>query len=384
MNLTATLTPGEIETLSNPHGSIQHTSRTFERLTDQTSFGPEGAFEKSIRIKNTLDYFEELTRAEPSWRSLAILMNCEYQLWRVNEDILLKLNPFLSHWVEAIQRLGSHDTLAAESSHPKEAISTYEIDTARVLWIKTVLHSRDIGQYLASTPVELASELLDRGISEPFDLQSYVRMLEDEGIYEKTPEPESTTSLSTRSEADGHSDQGHKKATDRDHSFDDDIRQEKESILRNIKEQPETAIFELTHLPINITYLDFLTTLLADHTLEKHSIDPAHVITQYIQHALRTIERMEKPPSPPSEPMDEWSDDRLVGREELEYGKEAQTRRILLLLLFIKSLIRKGVVELDVLYFEIAEITVRYVWIKEVREFRTWAEEGIEVDGARG
>jgi hypothetical protein len=42
-------------------------------------------------------------------------------------------------------------------------------------------------------------------------------------------------------------------------------------------------------------------------------------------------------------------------------------------LLFIKSLLRKGLVQMDTLFYEIAEITVRYVWIKEVREFRTWA-----------
>jgi hypothetical protein len=91
---------------------------------------------------------------------------------------------------------------------------------------------------------------------------------------------------------------------------------------------------------------------------------------------------MDKPPSPHHVAADDWSENQSEAREELEYGKEAQSRHILLLLLFIKSLIRKGLVELDVLYFEIAEITVRYVWIKEVREFRTWAEEGIGDDGA--
>jgi hypothetical protein len=47
-----------------------------------------------------------------------------------------------------------------------------------------------------------------------------------------------------------------------------------------------------------------------------------------------------------------------------------------LLLLFIKNLMRKGLVGIEVLYFEIQEICVRYVWIREVREFRGWVEEG--------
>ena len=61
--------------------------------------------------------------------------------------------------------------------------------------------------------------------------------------------------------------------------------------------------------------------------------------------------------------------------EMLGHGREAQCRAVKLLLLFVKNLIRKGLVGTDVLYFEIQEICVRYVWIKEVRDFRLWIEE---------
>jgi hypothetical protein len=51
------------------------------------------------------------------------------------------------------------------------------------------------------------------------------------------------------------------------------------------------------------------------------------------------------------------------------------------LLLFIKNLIRKGLVGTEVLYFEIQEICVRYIWIKEVRDFKTWVEQGVDEGG---
>ncbi|KAH7092117.1 hypothetical protein FB567DRAFT_231150 [Paraphoma chrysanthemicola] len=373
MNLSAALTADEISALNTPHNHIRAASHSFENATRSSEHGKESAFEKSIRIKNTLDLHEERACTQPDWRICALLMNCEYQLWRLNAGIPLKLNPFLSHWVETIQRLDNPDASAPDLGDGGGATTVGVINMTRTMWIKNLLDGADVGRYLAATPHQVARELLKNGQPKDFDLQVYVRMLEDEGIYEKTPEPEFNVSLPARKDIDARNAEGQKKGGAPEHSYEDEIQQHKDSILEHIQNQPDTAIFELTHLPINITYLDFLTTLLADHTLEKHAVDPAQVITQYIQHALRTVERMDKPPSPPMG----GTDDAAEG-EQLEYGKEAQSRHILLLLLFIKSLIRKGLVELDVLYFEIAEITVRYVWIKEVREFRSWAEEGVE------
>lgn len=62
------------------------------------------------------------------------------------------------------------------------------------------------------------------------------------------------------------------------------------------------------------------------------------------------------------------------GTPIVEYGKEAQSRAVIILLLFIKSSISKGFLEATSLFFELQEICVRYVWIKEVRDFRAWAQ----------
>jgi hypothetical protein len=279
--------------------------------------------------------------------------------------------------VEAIQRLDAKDEQGR--SVPVYTAVVVPVGTAaiRVLWIKTLLQGEELDYWAACTPSYVSDSLAMVGLSKPFDLNPYVQMLENEGIYEKTPEPDTVVSPSTARTSTGPSPPS-RDLEKPEQSFEDSAETHKQDILYTLEKQPDTAIFEITRLPITLTYLDFLTTILADRLLEKHSIDPAAIITQYIQHALRTVERMDKPPSPSSASNAELH----AHPETLEYGKEAQSRCILLLLLFIKSLIRKGLIELDVLFYEIAEITVRYVWIKEVREFRTWAEEGIEEDGS--
>ncbi|KAH8722573.1 hypothetical protein GQ44DRAFT_761689 [Phaeosphaeriaceae sp. PMI808] len=382
MNFNASLAAAEIEALGHfEHQTLQGAAHRFEQITAAGRNRDESTFEKNLRIKNTLDSFEETSRTAPSGQVLAVLLNCECLLWRLTEDTPLRCNPFLSHWVEAVQRLDrpeSERRVEYKRNALWNVMTTEKISMARVEWIKSLLQGERPGLKLDSTPFELGTELLCNKVTQPFHLQPFIRMLEDEGIYDKTPEPEvvasaSTAQLTTKNRSDEPPTYLREQQT-----LQDSLERRKTNIVRNLKEQPETAIFEITRLPITLPYLDFLTMILADRTLEKHSIDPAPVITQYIQHALRIIERIGKPPSPPSELYPEWPEELRADFEQLEYGKEAQSRFIRLLLLFIKSLIRKGLIELDVLFYEIAEITVRYVWIKEVREFRAWAEEGTE------
>ncbi|KAH7380310.1 hypothetical protein DE146DRAFT_637336 [Phaeosphaeria sp. MPI-PUGE-AT-0046c] len=368
MDLTATLTAAETEALSSYTGrSLQGAEDQLARVCDRSVYKNEGAFEKSLRIKNTLDVVEGNSQPAPTGHDLAVMINGEYQLWRLNSNTALKHNPFLSHWVEALQRIGRPDIQGKDATPAPGSLSADTIKLTRVLLIEKILQDEDITKWAGYAPEKVASQLLSRSSQRAFNLQPYVRMLEDEGIYERTPEPEAPAYTHTSANAEL--------------SPEEYLQRQKDDILGNLTKEPQTAIFDMTRLPITLTHLDFLTTILTDRTLEKHAIDPAPVITQYIQHALRTVERMDKPPSPSSEVSTEQAHS---DGEVLEYGKEAQSRCILLLLLFIKSLIRKQVVELDVLFYEIAEITVRYVWIKEVRDFRTWVEEGREVEGHGG
>lgn len=49
-------------------------------------------------------------------------------------------------------------------------------------------------------------------------------------------------------------------------------------------------------------------------------------------------------------------------------GRRAQTRSVTLLCLFITSLLRGGAVEAQDVYYEVQELGVRFVWVKEARE----------------
>ncbi|OAL44623.1 hypothetical protein IQ07DRAFT_615692 [Pyrenochaeta sp. DS3sAY3a] len=363
MNFSAVLNPAQTEAFSDAdrgHGTV---ATSFEELSaNQGANGEEGVFEKSLRLKNTLDVCEERARSQPSWRILALLLNCEHKLWSLNAATPLRHNPFLTHWVEALQRLDKDNIdekkKAKATNSARDAITTDEISKVRAEWIKRLLSSKHADTFLPSTARELHQAVFKFGEQVSFDIHPYIEMLEEEGIYDKPEVPRVSTGKQSKEQPANNA-----------------SAQWKKDMLQRLKEDPDVVVQELTHLPLELPYLDFLTTLLTEHTLESHSIDPAPVINSYIQHALRLTEHMGEPPT-------NLAMDGSTGSPEnhgpvRQYGKEAQSRAVRLLLLFIKSVIRKELLGLEVLYFEIQEICVRYVWIKEVRDFRSWIEEGI-------
>jgi hypothetical protein len=61
-------------------------------------------------------------------------------------------------------------------------------------------------------------------------------------------------------------------------------------------------------------------------------------------------------------------------------GREEQIRAVKLLIMFMKNLLRKDMLPIQELAFDLEEIFVRYIWIAEVREFRKFLEGGDVVD----
>jgi hypothetical protein len=302
----------------------------------------------------------------------------------LNQHTPLRNNPFLSHWVEAIQRLNPPST--AEAAVPVTDLTSSDIHTVRVELIKALLQSRNPSQFVRATPKKLYAEFVELRQTSEFDVRIYVRMLEEEEIYERTPEPVdhqvSTADSSTFERAGA-------KETHPARPKLSDFQQWKQDMLERLQTEPHTAIPELTHLPIELSYLDFLTTLLQEKTLESFSIDSPPVISDYIQYALRLTETMGQSPDASASATSLREDDVEGQRlgdglnsasqpvELTDRGREAQTRAVKLLLLFIKNVMRKELVPLEAIYFEIQEICVRYVWIREVREFRAFVEEGV-------
>jgi hypothetical protein len=299
-------------------------------------------------------------------------LNCEYQLHKINSAIPLRHNPFLSHWVEALQRLEGitkAPSKVVEAADKTGALDQASIAAARRKVIEAILVSNSLSSLASKTPRSLLeSSTRSQTLSHSFDLTPYITMLEEEGIYEKKSTATNPSASTSATQVKP--------------------RSWKQCILDDLDSAPETAIEALTHLPVDLQCLDFMTQLIQDETLQANSIDPFPVLQNFIQHALRQIEQMGDPASssetfgaptsssaasPPAEPEDKPSVAMFPDLpEDAGHGREAQTRAVKLLLLFLRNLVRKDLVKPDEIYFEIQEICIRYVWIKEVREFRAF------------
>jgi hypothetical protein len=353
---TATLTDAEVNVISNP--AIPYWGAGFELESLSASLrANEDEFYRLLRIRNTLWEYEEKAKTEPSEEVLAVLLNGEYWLWYttqyMTEGLDIEVNPFLTHWVEAIMRMEN----AATKEPPTDKVTTLttnDISRIRVAFIKELLDGSADG---AQSPHEA---LQQAPLGRSFDIRKYMQILVETGVWRDSdmPEPQKPTS---NGKTASHGPIAQKDETSGPWQ---------QVILRTLEEQPNIAVQEIARLPLQLEQLEFLNKLLADGTLEAHSLEPSAVITPYIQHALRLVENMEAPPNGPVENGSE------NGAAIVEYGKDAQRRAVNLLLLFIKNLICKDLMGIQSIYFEIEEICVRYVWIKEVRDFRSWVEEG--------
>ncbi|KAF2122826.1 hypothetical protein BDV96DRAFT_481046 [Lophiotrema nucula] len=378
--MDAALSIEEIAALSDPDRALEASARL---LADSTSNHSRSSspFEESLRLKNTLDVFEEQARQKPSWERLSVLVNCEWMLWKLNEGTEIRLNPFLSHWVEAVQRF---DGVKLEDG--EGGLGGSEIGRVRCEVVKGLLKSGDSNEFARLSPRELHRKFVELKETTPLDTREYIRMLEEEGIYERgeasseeDPAGEEPVQLPGPSKG--------KEAVNAPKLNGATKKRWNDALLDRLEIEPDVAITEIVHLPIELASLDFLTTLLEKQTLQRLSTDPSPVITGYVQHALRLAEKMGQPPNPTS-PESQYRSEGLPvnGTSHLDdapndHGRAAQSRAIKLLLLFIRNLIRKALLPPDALYFEIQEICVRYVWIKEVREFKAFVEGSLGGEG---
>ncbi|KAL6708522.1 hypothetical protein ACN47E_002503 [Coniothyrium glycines] len=401
MNVPAHIADVEIEAFSDPSRSFIEAVRDLER----TSLGAseESIFEHGIRLKGIIDAHEDVAKREPSWAVLSVLLNCETRLWHLYHKTSIRYNPFLVHWVETVQRLeidtGAH---VKTSNTLGDCPTTTDVVWARIECIRRLLTWANTEDLTSMRPRQLCNDIITTGWTsfhgaKTFNVKPFIDMLVEEGIYDKTPD--FITHHDSRSDPLSHS---------KDNLVDSGVRQPesisvssprqastyqrmvgphrlaptkewRQDMDRKLTYEPNTALQELTRLPLELPFLDYLNELLQLGTLKSHKIDPATIITGYIQHSLRIIERMGSLPSPSGSDlraMDDRANGVAAGEMIWEYGQEAQSRFVRLLLLFIKNLIRKDLLSPEILYFEIQEICVRYVWIKEVRDFRFWVEEG--------
>lgn len=294
--------------------------------------------------------------------SLAYILNAEFTLHSLQKGTLLRYNPFLSHWVESVTLL--QQQVDAAPADPARHEQKLHIRTVHLELVKAILTERqDILQACGDTrPDDLVHELSP---STRLDLQPFIRILEEEGIYEGTTLPledhiQPQTSQSSAALF------APEQANAREHAA-----LTPDSVARQLKLHPYEARAELARLPVDLPTLELYNKLLASDAFVANDIDPVAIVRQYVQHGLRTIEHMAQP-----QPAMSSSSGQDEDTDEPAGGKEEQVRSVKLLVLFLSNLIRKGQVSPEEVYFEIQELCVRYVWIREVREFRSFMEQG--------
>ncbi|KAJ4343458.1 hypothetical protein N0V87_000224 [Didymella glomerata] len=388
----------ELQCLSDLSRQNDEVLREVDHVSTLNEDGPGGAFNKSMRIKGTIDDLGAKVQTEPSWAALAALLRSEYRLWKLNVDTPIHANPFLSHWIDAIlllyvdtqgyqPNLGDDDSFFANGP-----VSYREIAAARLEMIKEMLKYG--GEALGTATPRMLFKT--RFPPKAIDIRPFVRMLEEGGIYDKGTAPVPPPDLTVPS-----------KVADMDYGSPDaspvgssgtpnlenlDLTDNKSTppplglrwklaISLNLENDPDLAVHQLTHLPLTITTLDFLTTLTTDLKLATHGIDPKSVVLSFVQHALRIIEYARQPPDPTSEPPPQID---IGVNTYFGYGRDAQMWAVRVLLLFVKNLIQKGFVDVYpnkeyTLYYDIQEICTQYIWMGDVREFKAWIDEGKEI-----
>ncbi|KAF1815111.1 hypothetical protein P152DRAFT_499052 [Eremomyces bilateralis CBS 781.70] len=471
--------------------------------------GLEETFQTGLMLKRQLDELEKESSIPDRSGHLALLLNSEYVLWSLNAHTPLRLNPFLSHWVEVVRNYEMRNSIVIEEVGTK--MNDSSLQSARVEMVKLIL-AGEIETLSSLAPKQFADRLR---LFPPRDLDiaPFIEMLEEEGIWDpESPVPSSrptpthsrSSSFQNRETSEPSADSGSNKPppsespnADAMPSHEPQARVPKfksrptpltpSTLEHHLQANPIQTLRTLTHLPIDLSSLDLLTTALTSPFLVVIGIEPPSVARDYIQHALRVIEGGVNAPDPNDAPSrappqwnewrdtqpqsvyeddddeddddedeeddgDEYEDDgeastprgrtaelhdmgieimwergatpslphpslgvppsRRSGEDgRAAEGKQAGTaaqaqnrasateaaragaiatdpaedmptdraslqRAATLLVLFVRSLIRKGIVEVQDLYWEIQELCVRFLWVKDVRRLKAWVETG--------
>ncbi|KAK3076609.1 hypothetical protein LTS18_012548, partial [Coniosporium uncinatum] len=234
---------------------------------------------------------------------MALALNCEVVVWRLGGEVgQMRRHPFLTHWVEA-EREGRW-MWGDEGALGKEGAAEYlrrKIQTARLGLVRGLL-MWDQEKIEDAIGKMSAREFCKRDwvSSKTFPLELFLQMLVEDGIYTK----EEAFGLAIVPTADGAIKpmSGITSTSDGlpsrlEHppiqSLNTVIRTQlsKDTVLDLLFEDPTTTRQALIHLPVDIQPLDTLNTALASDILPALGVHRADLIRDYLQHALRNLER---------------------------------------------------------------------------------------------
>jgi hypothetical protein len=137
---------------------------------------------------------------------------------------------------------------------------------------------------------------------------------------------------------------------------------------------PGDALQWLIHLPPTLAGLDFLTKILSagDEPFKLYGVSAAEVAREHLQHALRHIEDLG------AAAVHRGETNSAGAGEAPEGGAAEQAQAVKVLVVYLRNLIGRGILPLDIVYLDIREVCVRYIFLPEVREFRTWLQGAVD------
>lgn len=324
-------------------------------------------------------------------------LNAEYMILKLNFETPLCDHPFLLHWVTAADRIRG-ELLANRDKHGTEEYSAQEIllkSRLEIIYfaLDGMQKYRSDGKWVAEklgalTPLALMEHTIRReGDPDWLDLTIYAMALERaQGkalsweVEALLPDPnaQSPEIRPAAVDRDEHSPAQGKAAVSRPA-----VKVSKGPTLEEIEQymqlQPENTLQCLIRLDISIDSLNLLCQLAAtdNHTIENAGVEKIHVIREYILHALRTIEAMaqsEEHYTESSNTSNVSNDPASDTSNEPPKGRDEQERGITLLAIFMKHLVSQGLVGVNDIYYELSEFVTRYIFVREVRDFKNFLE----------
>lgn len=126
----------------------------------------------------------------------------------------------------------------------------------------------------------------------------------------------------------------------------------------------------LSFLPVALPTLDLLNRLISQSQILTKD-ESSLLLHGFLANAIRSAESMgtnNASYSSATAALSEGYDSEYSNGNGMGGGRRAQTRQVQLIVLFLTALLRGGVVEPEEVYYEVQELGVRFVFVKEARE----------------
>ena len=120
---------------------------------------------------------------------------------------------------------------------------------------------------------------------------------------------------------------------------------------------PEEVSHALMRLLLDMSSLELLTRLLENEKFKATGVDADLIIREYVQHGLRIISTATSPHSMTGAA----APNGLNTINDTPSGRDEQIQAVKLLIMFMKNLLRKGLLLVQELLFDIEGLCVQYI-----------------------